>query len=175
MKRKYHGLISMVIIAFLLVPTAIYAVYFSQVSVSIDTIGLTKNSSEFIVSDQAVIKEISKLEYEMIDFGNPVESESVADKKISFWRYSDQYYGRHTTADQGKENVNSKTAYALTFTFASGEKKFCIIDGSFYTQSADLPDGGKIVKIEPGRVWVKKGEVTEWILLPETTKWGEIR
>lgn len=175
MKRKYHGLISIVIIAMLLVPTAIYAVYFSQVSVSIDTIGLKKISPEFMVPDQAVIKEISKLEKEMIDLANPVESESVTDKKISFWRYSDQYYRRYTTTDQGKENVNPKTAYALTFTFASGKKKFCIIDGSFYTQSADLPDGGKILKIEPGRVWVKKGEITEWISLPETTKWGEIR
>ncbi|MGD9231245.1 MAG: hypothetical protein PVJ20_10565 [Desulfobacterales bacterium] len=175
MKRKYHGLISIVIIAILLVPTAIYAVYFSQVFVDTDTIGLTKNLPEFTVPNQAVIKEISHLEKEMIHLVNPVESESITDRKIRFWQYSDQYYGQHTTTDSGNENVNSKTAYALTFTFASGEKKFCIIDGSFYTQSADLPDGGKIIKIEPGRVWVKKGDVTKWILLPETTKWGEMR
>jgi hypothetical protein len=175
MKRKYHGLISIVIIAILLIPTAIYAVYFSQVSVGMDTINLTKNLPEFTVPNRAVIKQISKLEKEMIHLVNPVESESVADKKIRFWQYSDQYYGQQATIDRGKKSVNPKAAYALTFTFASGEKKFCIIDGSFYTQSADLPDGGKILKIEPGRVWVKKGDVTEWILLPETTKWREIR
>ena len=175
MKRKYHGLISIVIITILLVPTAIYAVYFSQVPVGIDTIGLTKDLTEFTIPDKAVMKEISKLEKEMIHLANPVESESAADKKIRFWQYSDQYYGQHLTTDKGKENINFKAAYALTFTFASGEKKFCIIDGSFYTQGADLPDGGKILKIEPGRVWVKKGELTEWILPPETTKWGEIR
>jgi hypothetical protein len=31
------------------------------------------------------------------------------------------------------------------------------------------------MKIESGKVWVKKGELMTWISLPETTKWGEIQ
>jgi len=175
MKRKHHGLISIVIIVVLLIPTAIYAVYFLQFPEKSNTVRLTGASSEFFVPDMTVMKEISELERKMTALANPIEPESMSDQSIRFWQYSDQHYPRHKTIDQGGEKVNFKAAYALTFTFASGKKKFCIIDGSFYGQGADLPDGGKILKIESGKVWLKKGELTIWISLPETTKWGEIQ
>ena len=175
MKRKHHGMISIVIIVMVLIPTAIYAVYSLQVPVKVDTARLQGTSSEIIVPDMNVMKDISKLERKMTALADPVESESVYDQPIRFWNYSDQHYSPYKASDQGVEKVKLKTSYALTFTFASDEKKFCIIDGSFYSQGADLPDGGKIMKIESGRVWVKKGELTIWISLPETTKWGEIQ
>jgi len=175
MKRKHHGLISIVIIVVVLIPTAIYAVYFLQVPVKSNTVRFMETSSEFIVPDMTVMKEISKIESKMMELANPIEPESVSDQSIRFWQYSDQNNSRYKTLDQGGETVDFKATYALTFTFTSGEKKFCIIDGSFYPQGADLPDGGKILKIESGKVWVKKGELTTWISLPETTKWGEIQ
>lgn len=175
MKRKHHGMISIVIIVVVLIPTAIYAVYSLQGPIRGKPFRLTGASSEYTVPDMTVMKEISKLERKMMELANPVELESVSDQPISFWHYSDQNYSRNKTIDQGGEKVNFKAVYALTFTFASDEKKFCIIDGSFYTQGADLPDGGKILKIETGKVWVKKGELTTWISLPATTKWGEIQ
>jgi hypothetical protein len=175
MKRKHHGLISIVIMVVVLIPTAIYAVYFLQVPVKGDTVRLAGTSSEFTIPDMTVMKEISKLEGKMTALANPVEPESVYDQPIRFWHYSDQHYSPNKTIDQGGERVDFKLIYALTFTFTSGEKKFCIIDGSFYPQGADLPDGGKILKIKSGKVCVKKGELTTWISLPETAKWGEIQ
>ena len=175
MKRKHHGMISIVIIVVVLLPTAIYAVYSLQVPVKGNTVRLTGTSSEFIVPDITVMKEISKLERKMMALTNPIEPESDSDQSIRFWHYSDQNYSGFKTTQQGEAKVNFKVAYDLTFTFSSGEKKFCIIDGSFYPQGADLPDGGKIIKIESGKVWVKKGELMTWISLPETTKWGEIQ
>jgi hypothetical protein len=175
MKRKYHGLISIVIIVVVLIPTAIYAVYSLQGPVRAKPFRSTGISSEYAVPDMTVMNEIFKLERKMIALANPTDLESMSDQPIRFWHYSDQHYSPYKTIDQGGEKVNFNATYALTFTFASGEKKFCIIDGSFYTQGADLPDGGKIVKIEAGKVWVKKGELRTWISLPETTKWGEIQ
>jgi len=175
MKRKHHGMISIIIIAVILIPTAIYAVYSLQIPLKGNTVRLTGASSEFIVPDMTVMKEISRLEKKMAKLANPIELESLHDQPIRFWQYSDQHYPRYKSIDQGGEKVNFKTAYALTFTFASGERKFCIIDGSFYPQGADLPDGGKILKIESGKVWVKKGELTTRISLPVTAKWGEIQ
>jgi hypothetical protein len=140
-----------------------------------NTVRFMETSSEFIVPDMTVLKEISNIESKMMELANPIEPASVSDQSIRFWHYSDQNNSRYKTLDQGGETVDFKATYALTFTFTSGEKKFCIIDGSFYPQGADLPDGGKILKIESGKVWVKKGELTTWILLPETTKWGEIQ
>ena len=175
MKRKHHGLISIVIIVVVLIPTAIYAVYSLQIPVKVNPVRFREISSEFIVPDMTVMKEISTLERKMMEVANPIGLESVPDQPIRFWHYSDQDNSRYKTIEQGGEKVDFKAAYALTFTFTSGEKKFCIIDGSFYPQGADLPDGGKILKIESGKVWVKKGELTTWISLPETTKWGEIQ
>jgi hypothetical protein len=174
MKRKYHGLISIVIIGSVLLPTAIYAVYASRVPARIDAARLNVIASEFIVPDTAVMKRISGLEKEIVDMANPKESKAASDQNIRFWHYSDQNYRRYPANDQGGNKINIKTAYALTFTFASNDKEFCIIDGSFYSQGAELPGGGKILKIEPGRVRVKKGESAEWVSLSETTKWGEI-
>lgn len=175
MKRKHHGLISIVIVVVVLLPTVIYAVYSLQDPNMGNTVRLTGTPSGFTVPDITIMKEISKLERKMMDLNNPVELESTSDQHIRFWHYSDQHYSRNKTIGQLGERVHFKAAYALTFTFASGEKKFCIIDGSFYPQGADLPDGGKIIKIESGKVWVKKGELTTWISLAETTKWGEIQ
>jgi hypothetical protein len=175
MKRKYNGLIAIVIMGAVMLPTAIYAVYSSQIPVGIDTARLTDFTSEFTVPDAAVMKRLSSLEKEMVDMANPKESKSASDPNIRFWRYSDQDYRRYTSNNQAEGKIDAKTAHTLTFAFASSEKRFCIIDGSFYAEGAELPGGGKIVKIESGRVRVKKGETTEWISLSETTKWGEIQ
>lgn len=175
MKRKHHGLISIVIIGVVLIPTAIYAVYSLHIPVKSDTVRLAGTSSEFIVPDRTVMKEISELERKLTALVNPIEPETVSDQSIRFWHYSDQHYPRYKTINHRGEKDDFKAVYALAFTFISGKKKFCIIDGSFYPQGADLPDGGKILKIESGKVWVKKGELTKWISLPETTKWGEIQ
>jgi hypothetical protein len=175
MKRKYNGLIAIVIMGTVLLPTAIYAVYSSQISVGIDTTRSPVFISEFNVPDAAVIKRLSVLEKEMVNIAHPKASKPALDHDIRFWRYSDQNYHRYATINQKGEKIDAKTSYALSFTFASNEKRFCIIDGAFYTQGAELPGGGKIVKIEPGRVRVKKGESAQWISLSETTKWGEIQ
>jgi hypothetical protein len=175
MKRKYNGLIAMVIIGVILLPTAIYAVYSSQIPVGIGKTRSPTFASGFIVPDAATMKKLSVLETKMVDMANPTESKSALDHDIRFWRYSDQNYHRYPTKNQREEMVDGKTSYALTFTFASNEKKFCIIDGSFYAQGAELPGGGKIVEIKPGRVLVKKGESAQWISLSETTQWGEIQ
>jgi hypothetical protein len=38
-----------------------------------------------------------------------------------------------------------------------------VIDGSFYEEGADLPDGARIEKVEPNRVLLRKKEFTAWI------------
>ena len=89
MKRKYHGLISIVIIVVVLIPTAIYAVYSIQVPAKGDTDRLAGTSSEFTIPDMTVTKEISRLERKMMALANPVEPESLYDQPIRFWHYSD--------------------------------------------------------------------------------------
>jgi hypothetical protein len=175
MKRKYNGLVAIVIIGTVLLPTAIYAVYSSQIAGKTDNARLTVFPSDFNVPDTSVMKKISGLEKEMTGIANPIITKSMLVRDVRFWRYSDQNYHRYTTNKQREEQIDAKTAHELTFTFSSREKKFCIIDGLFYTLGAELPGGAKIVKIEPGRVRVEKGKSARWISLSETTKWGEIQ
>jgi hypothetical protein len=175
MKRKYNGLVTILIIGAVLLPTAIYAVYASEIAGRMDSARLTVFPSDFTVPDTTEMKRISSLEKEMVDIANPKITKSIIDRDVRFWRYSDQNYHRYTMDDQRQERIDTKTAHALTFTFASSGKRFCIIDGSFYAQGAELPGGGKIVEIEPGRVRVKKGKSTQWISLSETANWGEIQ
>ena len=175
MKRKYSGLIAIVIMGAVLLPAAIYTVYSSQIPGGFDRTRLTGLTPEFAVPDTALTKRLSSLEKEMVVMANPGKSESVINHNIRFWRYSDQNYRGYTMNNKAQEKIDAKASYALTFTFAAREKRFCIIDGSFYTQGAELPGGGKIVKIESGRVRVKKEESAEWISLSETAKWGEIQ
>jgi hypothetical protein len=175
MKRKYNGLVAIVIIGAVLLPTAIYAVYSSQITGKTDTVRSTIFPPDFTLPDTAVMRKMSSLEKEMVDIANPKNTKSMLARDVRFWRYSDQNYHRYTTDKQRKEKIDAKTAHELTFTFASREKRFCIIDGLFYTQGAELPGGAKIVKIEPGRVRVEKGKSGRWISFSETTKWGEIQ
>jgi len=67
------------------------------------------------------------------------------------------------------------TAPSLTFAFVSDRQKFCIIDGSFYGERSELPDGGKVLKIEPQRVWVKKEGVTVSVSPAESTRWEKVQ
>ena len=175
MKRKYNGLIAIVIIGAVLLPSAIYAIYSSQIPGGNDATRLKVFPSDFAAFDGADFKTLSRLDKEMMDIANPKPMKPSLDHDIRFWHYSDKNYHRYATNDLKQQKIDPKTAYALTFIFASSEKKFCIIDGSFYTQGAELPDSWKIVKIETGRVQVKKGKMAQWISLSETTKWGEIK
>ena len=175
MKRKYHGLISILIIVAVLIPATIYAVYFVQVPVKGDTVRLREMPTEFLVPDTAVMKEISRLEDKMTALANPIKLESMSDQPIRFWQYSDQQYPNYKPINSEGEKIDIQTAHALTFTFTSGEKRFCILDGSFYTQGTELPSGEKILKIESGKVLVRKGELTTWISIPETAEWGKIQ
>lgn len=68
-------------------------------------------------------------------------------------------------SDRGSGESEESSTYALTFTFSSGARRFCVIDGLFYPQGGILPDGGRIVQIESHKVLVRKKESEIWIPL----------
>lgn len=54
-------------------------------------------------------------------------------------------------------------SYVLTLSFTAKNKKFCMIDGKLFAENGALPDGGKILKIETGRVYIQKNQIKKWI------------
>lgn len=78
-----------------------------------------------------------------------------------------------TGVRQGAAVISGGTApisqfdYLLSFALSSGDRKLCIIDGHLFVQGASLPDGGRILTIEPERVLIEKTPLRRWIYLQE--------
>ena len=64
---------------------------------------------------------------------------------------------------QEENNAHSQLAYAVTLTFASETKRFCVIDGKFYPEGGILPDGARILAIEAQQVLIHKFNLKRWI------------
>jgi hypothetical protein len=64
--------------------------------------------------------------------------------------------------------VRNDFFYDITFAFISGRQRFCIIDGSFYSEGSRLPGGASVEAIETKRVLIKKEQRKKWIPLAET-------
>ncbi len=55
------------------------------------------------------------------------------------------------------------SVYSLTLSFAAATRRFCVIDGTLYREGTQLPDGGRIIKIESDRVLISKQKRKDWI------------
>jgi hypothetical protein len=53
--------------------------------------------------------------------------------------------------------------YNLSFAFVSDSKKFCVINGKFYSEGNTLPDGALIDRVESERVRVYKNKLEKWL------------
>lgn len=57
--------------------------------------------------------------------------------------------------------------YVLSFALSAGRQQLCMLDGQLFVKGAILPDGGRIVSIEPERVLIEKTPLQRWIYLQE--------
>lgn len=85
----------------------------------------------------------------------------VALEIFGYRRFDHPLAARGEYAGRSSENPD----YTLTFTFSAGRRRFCIIDGFFYPQGGLLPDGAKILRIDPYKVLVQKEAQRIWIPL----------
>ena len=113
------------------------------------------------VPDSQAILEMERLEIVMHELVRPLRAErSTVDLKL---------FG-YQAVKKGKYMANEKNIllppdmnYSLTLAFSAGKKRFCVIDGNFYQEGMHLPDGGRILTIEPNRVRIKKHRFTDWV------------
>lgn len=165
MKRKYYGLLSVALILLSLAATVLYAMKVSHRLAEEIRISRIKPFPSIPVPDPAAIKEIEALEERMIGLVRSRRSD-LSPVNLSLFGY--QPMDRPKVAARGREIVlPSHMDYSLTLAFSSGKKRFCVIDGAFYSEGASLTDGGKIVRIEPNRVLVSKHRLKEWIYVRE--------
>ncbi len=171
MKRKYHGLLSASFILLALSGTVLFAMNASWETTGKLYISRLKPLPEIIVPSPAEIQEMEQLEKRMPGLVSPPKSEPT-DVNLTLFGY--QPMGSPRMVVHGKQTTYHVPAdYSLTFAFSSGKKRFCIVDGSFYSEGSNLPGGGKILKIEPKRVLVREHHFDRWIRLAEKTPGGE--
>lgn len=165
MKRKYFGILSVSIFFLALSITALYVIDGSWKKGQGVRFSPIKPLFDFTVPGPSAIKEIKRLENRMPDFIYPPKSDP---KDINLFLFGFQRVEKPITLARGNAGEMSIPGdYSLTFAFISDKKRFCIIDGSFYSEGSNLPGAGKIVKIESKRVLVKKHKQSRWISLGE--------
>ena len=165
MKRKHYGLLSVVLILLSLAATVFYAIKISHKMTEEIRISKIKPFPSLSVPDPITIKEIEGLEERVIGLARPKRSD-LSPVNLSLFGYQPMKRPKVSTKSR-KVFLPSHMDYSLSLAFSSGKKRFCVIDGAFYPEGASLPDGAKIVRIEPNRVLVSKHRRKEWVPVRE--------
>ena len=162
MKRKHHGILSAALI-FMVAGAAVLYFMFGPWRVNR---GIHPTSGkplfEMPVPGLTEIREIQKLDAIMADLAFPRRADYDPVNLVLFG-YRPARENNDLKVKKENDIPAHKKSYTLTFAFASGKKRFCIIDGEFYSEGSTLLDGGKIVKIETVRVLIRKRNLNRWI------------
>jgi len=168
MKIKHQGLITLGLVVMSLAAAVINTrtdFWRSDHGVPVPAV---KRHSDHKVPDPREIRKIRKLGKKISQLILPVHSDATEVNLALF--------GYQPVRDSGMDEVPADTdepdhaEYTLTFTFSSGDKRYCIIDGAFNSEGTVLPDGATITKIEPKRVLITRENTRQWVDLVEATK-----
>jgi hypothetical protein len=101
-----------------------------------------------------IIREIEELDIRLSSLAHPLNSDPPG-VNLSLFGYKptkERDYG-----PQGSKTlVRPEMDYSLSLAFSAGTTGFCVIDGVFYQKDSVLPDGARIVRIEPRQVLIQK-------------------
>ena len=166
MKRKHHGILSAALIFLVAGAAVLYFMYGPwRVNRGIDSTP-GKPLSEMAVPGLTEIKELQKLDAIMADLAFPRRAD-YGPVNLVLFGYWPKRENNDLKAKKEDDVPAHEKSYILTFAFASGKKRFCIIDGEFYSEGSTLIDGGTIVKIETVRVLIRKRNLNRWIQMTE--------
>jgi len=168
MKRKHYGLLSVALILLTLTATAFYAIKVSHKMAKEIRTSRIKPSPSISVPDPAAIKEIDRLEERVMSLARPKRSD-LSPVNLGLFGYQPMKKPKVIKGER-KIILPSHMDYSISLAFSSVAKRFCVIDGAFYTEGSSLPDGGKVVQIEPKRILISKYRLKEWIPVTERRK-----
>ncbi|MBN1381455.1 MAG: hypothetical protein JXA41_07260 [Deltaproteobacteria bacterium] len=165
MKRKYSGLLTVIIAfsAFLL--AAVYGIWTS--GTKIPEIQMTEKIAPrpaIAVPPVSVVTEMDNLEEEM-EAMIKLENGDTSEVDLRLFGYQPVKTAEPVLRTEAGKMISKN--YFLSLAFVAEKKRFCIIDDVFYEEGGRLPDGSAIVKVEPQRVMIKSRNMTHWIPLAE--------
>ncbi len=171
MKRKYYGFAAVTIMILSVILTGFYYVRSAKILAGQRNIITFKPIEKISMPETGEMNKIMRLKTRLTKLAYPGTEES---SPVNL-----ELFGYRPLAQPGKQSGRRddvarlsdpvRMDYRLTFAFAAGDKRYCLINGMFYSEGTSLPDGSKIVKVEPGRVLIVKNKRTMWIELSQDT------
>ena len=161
MKRKYQGIVSVILIVLAVAAGVLYAVRASQQRADEIRISSIKPFPSISVPDPVTINKIEAMKERMVELVQLTTSR-VQPVNLGFLGYEPTDVTEEVIEEREKFSPASM-GYSLSLTFSSGTRRFCVIDGNFYAEGATLPDGATIVKVESNRVLINRDDGKEWI------------
>ena len=163
MKAKHQHLVS---IACIMLAIGITAAYYASDIWKTDNTVIGRTG----IPPLAVYPEPSPMEIRLIDQLSP-QLELLRHPPVRQKIPSDlRLLGLVTQGADATGSVRAKQAkrqnvsdFLLSFTFSSGKKRFCIIDGVFYREGDQLPDESRIRKVVSRKVLLEKNGLRNWI------------
>ena len=176
MRRKHKGLVSLGLILPILIATAVYALggfWKTNDKVSIHRMKPLPNIN---IPGTSTLREIDRLGKKLRSITYPGGSQEAPVDLIMFGYQSNIESGqgagqRYDPATYGRQiTLPVEMNYSLTFAFSSGKERFCFVNSIFCSEGDRLDDGGRILKIESGRVLIEKRGFKKWIFPDEDGK-----
>jgi len=174
MKRKYQGLLTIGLILLVLVATAVYALSGFWKTGDKVSIYRMKPLPNINIPETSTLREIDRLGKKLRSIAYPSGSKTAPVDLIMFGYQSIQESGSgqgFEPAAYGRQiTLPVEMNYSLTFSFSSGKERFCFVNSIFCGEGDSLPDGGRILKIESGRVLIEKRGFKKWVFPDEDKK-----
>jgi hypothetical protein len=163
LKPKHQSLTAAVILVISVAAGLTYAVYHFRSVGHDENIGSAPLFSQVRVPTAQEMNIMGQLKPKFSDLSVPSEP-TPGPVALEIFGYRQPVFRSNEAGDAVDESSGPLT-YTLTFTFSSGSRRFCIVNGNFYPQGARLPDGAQIVRIEAYQVLIRKKERQIWIPL----------
>ena len=172
MKRKYQGLLTIGLLLTVLVATAVYVLGDFWKTGDKVSIFRMKPLPNINIPETSTLREIDRLGKKLRSIAYPSGSGAAPVDLIMFGYQSIQESGQRTEqATYGRQiTLPVEMNYSLTFSFSSGKERFCFVNSIFCGEGDNLADGGRILKIESGRVLIEKRGFKKWVFPDEDKK-----
>jgi len=172
MKRKHQGILAIGLVLPALIAAAVYTLGGFWKTGDKVSIHRMKPLPNINIPETSTLREIDRLGKKLRSIAYPGGSQAAPVDLIMFGYQSIQGSGqRYDPAAYGRQiTLPVEMNYSLTFAFSSGKERFCFVNSIFCGEGDNLPDGGRILKIEPGRVLIEKRGFKKWVFPDEGKK-----
>lgn len=162
MKRKYHG----VIVAGMAMAVIVVVSGYAGSGLWQKTEAVSRIPHPAVIDVKAPsetqVRQMDRLYERMHALAAP-SKRNVAARKLSLFGY--QGPGNADADLGGNDGSLEQAGFQLTLVVLAGFGSYCIVDGNFMAEGAQMDDGTKVLKIESHRVLIARRHERKWIYL----------